>query len=116
MGRNPLARGPLRWDLVVTQAADDDPVDDPSQPWPDARPRYVAGTLVLERSEPQATGACRDVNYDPTVVPDGVALSDDPILAARAAAYSVSFNRRERETARGDIAMPAGAEGKEKQP
>ena len=28
------------------------------------------------------------------------------LLAARAAAYSVSFNRRERETARGQIATP----------
>jgi len=53
------------------------------------------------------------VNYDPTVVPDGVALSNDPILAARAAAYSVSFNRRERETARGDIASPATPSGQE---
>ena len=108
-----LAQGPLRWDLVVTEAAAGDPVDDPSQPWPASRPTHVAGTLVLERSEPQATGACRDVNYDPTVVPDGVALSDDPILAARAAAYSISFNRRERETARGDIARPAPTHGTE---
>ena len=108
-----LAQGPLRWDLVVTEAAAGDPVDDPSQPWPASRPTHVAGTLVLERSEPQATGACRDVNYDPTVVPDGVALSDDPILAARAAAYSISYNRRERETARGDIARPAPTHGTE---
>ena len=104
-----LARGPLRWDLVVTEAAAGDPVSDPSQSWPASRPQHVVGTLVLDRSEAQATGACRDVNYDPTVVPDGVALSDDPILAARAAAYSVSFNRRERETARGDIATPAAS-------
>ena len=41
--------------------------------------------------------------------PLGIALSNDPILAARAAAYSVSFNRRERETARGDIAAPLHA-------
>ena len=45
----------------------------------------------------------------PRAVPDGIALSNDPILAARAAAYSVSFNRRERETARGDIAAPLHA-------
>lgn len=104
-----LAQGALRWDLVVTEAAPGDPVNDPSQPWPASRPQQVVGTLVLDRSEPQTTGACRDVNYDPTVVPDGVALSGDPILAARAAAYSVSFNRRERETARGDIATPAAS-------
>lgn len=98
-----LQQGPLRWNLVVTEAAPGDPVDDPSQAWPGDRQRHVAGVLVLESSQPQATGPCRDVNYDPTVVPDGIALSADPILAARAAAYSVSFDRRERETARGHV-------------
>ncbi|HZX81174.1 MAG TPA: catalase family peroxidase, partial [Lysobacter sp.] len=112
--RTRLAQGPLRWDLVVTEAAPGDPVDDPSQPWPDSRPAHVAGVLVLERMQSQATGECRDVNYDPTVVPTGIALSNDPILAARAAAYSVSFNRRERETATGrasaaDASTRAGA-------
>lgn len=96
-----LREGPLRWNLVVTEAAPGDPVDDPSQAWPEDRPRHLAGVLVLESSQPQDTGPCRDVNYDPTVVPDGIALSADPILAARAAAYAVSFNRRQRETARG---------------
>ena len=95
-----LRQGPLRWNLVIIEAAPGDPIDDPSQAWPENRPRHIAGVLVLKNSQPQATGQCRDVNYDPTVVPDGIALSSDPILAARAAAYSVSFNRRERETAR----------------
>lgn len=109
-----LAQGPLRWDLVVTEAVPGDPVDDPSQRWPASRPRHVAGTLVLDRSQAQATGACRDVNYDPTVVPDGIALSNDPILAARAAAYAVSFNRRERETAR--AATPPASDDREATP
>jgi len=104
-----LRQGPLRWRLVVTEAAPGDPVDDASRPWPDDRPRHVAGTLVLDSSQPQASGPCRDVNYDPTVVPDGIALSADPILAARAAAYSVSFNRREREIARGQAPRATGA-------
>ncbi len=101
-----LQAGPLRWDLVVTEAAPGDPVADPSQAWSEDRPRHVAGVLVIESSQPQAGGPCREVNYDPTIVPDGIALSDDPILAARAAAYAVSFNRRELETARGRTAPP----------
>ena len=43
----------------------------------------------------------------------GMQHADGEILAARAAAYSVSFNRRERETARGDIASPATPSGQE---
>lgn len=99
--RSRLAQGPQRWDMVVTLAAPGDDPDDPSTPWPDDREQRVVGTVVLERAEDQATGACRDLNFDPTVVPPGVALSDDPILAARAAVYAQSFDRRERELARG---------------
>jgi catalase len=38
------------------------------------------------------------------VLPDGLKPSDDPLLAARSAAYAVSFNRRLHEEAH----MPAG--------
>jgi catalase len=61
--------------------------------------KVVAGTLEVTRVEAQSTGACRDVNFDPSVVPAGVAVSDDPILNARSAAYSHSFSRRERKSA-----------------
>lgn len=106
-----LAQAPVRWTLEVTVAEPGDAVDDPSQPWPEERPRVAAGTLVLERATPQATGACRDVNFDPTLVPDGIALSGDPVLAARAGAYSASFNRRQREVAAG--AWPLATVGDE---
>lgn len=103
-----LAQGPLHWDMVVTLAAPGDPVNDPSRPWPDTRKQIVAGTLTLVHAEPQATGECRDVNFDPLILPPGIAASDDPILAARSAAYAQSFNRRQREIAlgRGAAATP----------
>ena len=83
--RTRLADGPVRWDMVVTVAGPGDDPADPSTPWPDDRTQIVVGTVVLTAAEDQATGACRDLNFDPTIVPGGVALSDDPILAARAA-------------------------------
>ena len=102
-----LADGPVRWDMVVTVAGPGDDPSDPSTPWPDDRRQVVVGTVVLTAAEDQATGACRDFNFDPTIVPAGVALSDDPILAARAAVYAQSFDRRERELARGaDVGAP----------
>lgn len=104
-----LAHGPLRWDLVLTLAAAGDRVDDPSQPWPDGREEVVAGTLELREATPQAQGACRDVVFDPLVLPSGIRASDDPILAARSAAYAVSFDRREREIARGHAPAATGA-------
>lgn len=108
--RERLSRGPLRWDLVLTLAAPDDPVNDPSQPWSEDRTRVVAGTLELTEASEEATGACRDVNFDPLILPTGIAASEDPVLLARAAVYAESFNRREREIARGEKTGAAGQE------
>ena len=50
----------------------------------------VAGTLELtELADVEA------LIFDPTRVTDGIECSDDPILAARSAAYGVSFARRQ---------------------
>ncbi len=84
-----LAAGPVRFDLVVVLGTEGDPVGDATAPWPDDRPTVVAGTLEL-------TGLA-DVDaliFDPTRVTSGIECSDDPILAARSAAYGVSFARR----------------------
>lgn len=96
-----LASGPLRWDMVLTLAEPGDAVDDPSQPWPEARRRIVAGTLELSSAVEQADGPCRDINFDPLVLPAGIAPSDDPVLAARSSVYAESYRRREWEIARG---------------
>ncbi|HWT37678.1 MAG TPA: catalase family peroxidase [Paraburkholderia sp.] len=94
-----LERGNLRWHLIVTVANAGDPTSDATLQWPADRHRIDAGTVVLERTSAQSDGACRDVNFDPTVLPDGIRISDDPLLAARSAAYAVSFQRRTREEA-----------------
>lgn len=91
------ASKPLVWDLIVTIAYPTDSVDDPSQPWPDSRLKVNAGTLTVNALSVQAKGACRDINFDPTIVPSGVSISDDPILHARSGVYAKSFNLRERE-------------------
>ncbi len=94
--------GPLRWRLLLTLAAPGDPADDATQAWPDDRRQVDAGTLVLEHASAQDDGACRDVNFDPTILPAGIAPSNDPLLAARSAAYAQSFQRRTREEALGE--------------
>ena len=94
-----LAQGPLRWHLQVTLANPGDPTNDATKTWPDDRRTIDAGTLVLERTEPQDSGPCRDINYDPLVLPAGIAASDDPLLPARSAAYADSYLRRTSEEA-----------------
>jgi len=92
-----LAEGPLRWQLNITLANPGDPVNDASKTWPDGRKVINAGTLVLEKTQPQLSGECRDINYDPLVLPAGIEGSDDPLLAARSAGYADSYLRRTSE-------------------
>ncbi len=94
-----LQQGPLRWHLILTLAAPGDPTNDATKAWPADRPTVDAGTLTLQSSAQQADGPCRDINFDPTILPHGVTVSDDPLLAARQGAYSRSFNLRTHEEA-----------------
>ncbi len=97
--RQRLARAPLRWHLLITLAQPGDPIDDAAREWPADRSVVDAGTLVLTSTEPQRSGPCRDINYDPTVLPHGIAVSGDPLLPARSAAYADSYLRRTSEEA-----------------
>ena len=92
-----LAQGPLKWQLNLTLAAAGDPINDASQAWPAGRQVVNAGTLVLEKAQAQNDGECRDINYDPLILPSGIEGSADPLLAARSAAYASSYVRRTRE-------------------
>ncbi|MGH8039642.1 MAG: catalase family peroxidase [Stenotrophomonas sp.] len=105
-----LAQGPVRWDMWVTIADASDAINDPSIPWPEQRRQVNVGTLSLAAMQPQAGGACNNLNFDPLILPSGIAGTDDPILAARSAVYSVSFNRREREIASGKAEPATGKE------
>lgn len=98
-----LAQGPVRWHLQLTLGEPDDPTADATRVWPEGRRSIDAGEVVIERATAEQGGPCQDVNYDPLVLPDGIRASDDPLLSARSAAYSESFNRRTREQA----ALPA---------
>ncbi|MEH4712499.1 catalase family peroxidase [Enterobacter ludwigii] len=95
-----LKQGPLKWDLMITVAKPGDPGNDASQVWPEDRQTINAGILVLTRATPQQNGPCNDINYDPLILPDGIAPSEDPLLNARSAAYAKSYNARTREQSR----------------
>lgn len=92
-----LRRGPVQWHLIVTVGQPNDPTDDATLPWPDAREHVDVGSLTIDSVQDEAHGSCRDINFDPLVLPNGIAPSDDPLLSARSAVYSVSFRRREGE-------------------
>jgi catalase len=89
-----VAAGPQQWELVVTIASPGDPTADPTKVWPVGRRAVNVGTLTVRQIEPEADGPCRDINFDPTVLPVGIMTSDDPFPAARSAAYRVSYDSR----------------------
>jgi catalase len=96
-----LDRGPVRFALEFVVAEAGDAVNDPSTPWPAERRRVNAGTIEIRAASAQAEGACNAINFDPLVLPTGIAPSRDPILHARSAAYAESLRRRASEVARG---------------
>jgi catalase len=92
-----VAQRPLLWRLVLTVGEPGDPTDDATKPWPQSRRSIDAGTITISAVQTEEAGNARDINFDPTVLPDGMTLSDDPIPSARAAVYARSFTRRAEE-------------------
>jgi catalase len=92
-----VQKAPAEWHLMLTLGQPGDPTNDATLPWPDGREQVDAGTLRITRIASEAEGNCRDINFDPLILPVGIAPSDDPLLPARSATYSTSFTRREGE-------------------
>jgi catalase len=89
--------GPLRWTMLMTVANAGDQTADPTKAWPEDRRSVEVGALIVHEIEAEADGPCRDINFDPTVLPNGIRTSDDPFPAARSSAYRVSYDRRTAE-------------------
>jgi catalase len=93
-----IRQHPLQWHLVMAIAQPGDPTDDATLPWPEGREQVEVGTLTLNSVESEENSPARDINFDPLVLPAGMAPSSDPLLSARSAIYSQSFTRRAGET------------------
>lgn len=88
------AKGPSRWHLQLVEANLDDRTDNATVEWTGPHRTIDVGTLVVSAVQPEETGKCRDINFDPTILPPGISLSGDPLLGARSKVYSSSFMRR----------------------
>lgn len=88
---------PLQWHLIITTAQAGDPTDNATIPWPPDRRQIDAGVVTIDHIDSDDVSPARDINFDPLILPNGMAASDDPLLSARSAVYSQSFTRREGE-------------------
>jgi catalase len=86
-----LSSGTIGYELYVQLAEDGDDPNDPTTPWPEERELVNAGRLLVTEFAGQE---CDEMIFDPARLIEGIEASDDPILAARPGAYSVSFERR----------------------
>ncbi len=88
-------KAPAIWDMVVYVGEPGDPQDNPTLAWPETRKHFTAGTLSITQATPQQKGvACEPINFDPLIMADGIAPTNDPILLFRSPSYAVSFGKR----------------------
>jgi len=84
---------PIEFRLVVQLAADNDPVDDPTRPWPDQREQTELGTLTITKRMADSDAVQRTISFDPARLPDGIEPGD-PLIEVRSAIYAVAVRRR----------------------
>jgi catalase len=86
--------GGVAWQLELQLGEDGDPLEDPTAAWPEERERVDAGRLELTGPDTEREQGDDILVFDPTRVPEGIVLPDDPILHFRRDAYSESVLRR----------------------
>ncbi len=89
-----LRNGPVVFRLLLQLAAQNDPTDDVTALWPADRPLVELGRLEVTSISPTSAADEGRLVFDPTNLTDGIDLSADPILLARSAAYSISYDHR----------------------
>ena len=87
-------QGPVRWDMMLTIGAAGDAEDNPTLAWPEERKQLKVGTLSISAAMPQKGAECEPINFDPLVMSDGIAPTNDPVLQFRSPAYALSFAKR----------------------
>jgi catalase len=69
--------------MWVTIGEPGDPEDSPTLLWPKDRKELKVGTLTISSAMPQTGAECEKINYDPLVMSDGIAPTNDPVLLFR---------------------------------
>jgi catalase len=89
-----LDTGPARWDMILTIGEPGDSENNPTILWPNGRKEITAGTLEIVSTIPSAEAGSYRINFDPLIMADGIAPSDDPVLLFRSPSYALSYTRR----------------------
>jgi catalase len=91
--RQRTARAPVRFRMLVQLAADGDRLEDPSIAWPETRTTIEVGAIEITSVAADSDAEQRALMFLPAALPAGIEAAD-PMIAARSAAYPVSYGRR----------------------
>lgn len=89
-----LQQGAYRYRISVQLAEAGDEVNNATVIWPESRRVVELGTLTIDKFRTDGATFEKTVMFSPLNLVEGIEASNDPILLARPAAYSVSFSRR----------------------
>jgi catalase len=89
-----VAKGPVRFKVLVQLANEGDVVDDATVHWPEDRTQFELGTIALTALVPDSAHEQKQIIFDPIPRLEGIEPSDDPLLELRAAIYLISGRRR----------------------
>lgn len=76
-----IAKGPVRFRIVVQLAEDSDIIDDATVRWPEDRPQLAFGEISLQEITPNNAGEQQHIIFDPIPRVDGIEASADPLLS-----------------------------------
>jgi catalase len=91
--RSRVAQGPIHFEMLIQLAEKGDKLDDPSIAWPDTRKTVNVGKIEIMSVAPDSPAEERKLIFLPSRLPTGIEGAD-PMIAARSAAYPVSYARR----------------------
>ena len=91
--RQRTAHAPVRFRMLVQLSADGDRLEDPSIAWPETRQTIDVGVIEITSVAADSDAEQRALMFLPTALPAGIEAAD-PMIAARSAAYPVSYARR----------------------
>lgn len=92
-----LKKSSANWDMLVAIGEAGDSEDDPTILWPKNRREVKVGTLSLHSSTADPRAGSYKINFDPMMLADGIAATNDPILQFRSPSYVISHTRRLRD-------------------
>ena len=89
-----VAKGPVKYRIVVQLAREGDTLDDATARWPEDRPQLTLGEISLTAIAPDNPTEQQRIIFDPIPRVDGIEASTDPLFEPRANVYLMSGRRR----------------------